>query len=295
MPKITILVGPPSSGKTTWCNNYKPLVDGEAIRINQDEQGKDGHKEIFFKALKEGKNIFLDRMNFNISQRRRYLDPAKTKGYDTEIVVFHVSMSECLHRCNGRENHPTIKDEETARKAVTFFFKNYERVEDDETNKVTRLGWVDSNASKCVVCDLDGTLANVEHRRKYVQVEKPEKPNWKKFFDTMGEDKVNKWCSELLKNMNDNYFIVYATGRPGDYMDITKKWLDKYNLRFPFHSLFSRLEGDYRKDSIVKEIILEFEIKTRYNILFVVDDRKQVVEKWRQHGYVVLQCDKGDF
>ena len=111
----------------------------------------------------------------------------------------------------------------------------------------------------------------------------------------MVDDTVNEWCRALITDMSEKYPIVYATGRAGEYNDITEMWLQENGLRTPGSLLFSRLPGDYRKDNIVKEIILEFEIKTRYGILFVVDDRKQVVDMWRSHGNVVLQCDEGDF
>ena len=57
-----------------------------------------------------------------------------------------------------------------------------------------------------------------------------------------------------------------------------------------------RPRDDHRKDDIVKEIILDFEIKTRVNnILFAVDDRQSVVDLWRNRGITTLACAKGDF
>lgn len=56
-----------------------------------------------------------------------------------------------------------------------------------------------------------------------------------------------------------------------------------------------RPRNDYRRDDIVKEIILDFEILTRYTPIFMIDDRTQVVEMWRRRGFVCLQCAKGNF
>jgi hypothetical protein len=47
----------------------------------------------------------------------------------------------------------------------------------------------------------------------------------------------------------------------------------------------------------IKEIILDFEIFPRYNVLFAVDDRKQVIDMYRNKNIIVLDCagEKGNF
>lgn len=56
-----------------------------------------------------------------------------------------------------------------------------------------------------------------------------------------------------------------------------------------------RRSGDFRPDYIVKEVILDFEILTRYTPYIIIDDRDQVVKMWRRRGYTCLQCAPGDF
>lgn len=286
------MAGPPGSGKTTAIKQHPFL--SKLTRISQDEMGKEGHFEAFTEAIKKGENVVVDRMNFNKKQRRRYIESAKKAGYRVDIAIQHTPKEACYSRCIKREGHETIKTKEDAQSAIDFFFKNYERPEPDEADSISNLGWSDGH-TMCIVCDLDGTLANVDHRRKYVRVEKPDKPNWKKFFDKMVDDPVNTWCSELITMMSDRYPIVYATGRPADYEFETKGWLEKNGLMLGGAKLFMREAGDYRSDRIVKQNILDFEIKTRYDILFVVDDRKQVVDMWRDNSYTVLQCAEGNF
>lgn len=290
-PTITLMVGPPGSGKSTKAKEI--AQQDNCVYINQDEQGKTGHLNLFQQARENGRNIVIDRMNFNKAQRNRYLEPVKHQ-YHTRIIIIHCPAHTCLVRCLSRESHPTIKTKEDADKAIDMFFRKYERVGDIEVDEVIRDGWVDKYAEQVIVCDLDGTLANVEHRRHFVR---EGKKDWKSFFDNMVNDTVNRWCEAILDAMSGKgrYRAVYATGRPKDYFEHTFQWLVKNSLTYDGYHLFMRRKSDSRRDDIVKEIILEFEIKTRYNILFCLDDRKQVVDMWRKHGYTVLQCDEGNF
>jgi hypothetical protein len=56
-----------------------------------------------------------------------------------------------------------------------------------------------------------------------------------------------------------------------------------------------RKADDYRKDSIIKKEIYDNDIFPRYNVLFVYDDRNQVVEMWRGLGVKVFQVELGNF
>ena len=318
MATITLMVGPPGSGKSTLAQERERL--GGVIRVSQDDQGKEGHMAAFEQALKDGHDVIVDRMNFNKEQRNRYLEPARKLGYATRIIVVHTPLRTCLERCNQRTDHPTIKDTKSASQAVNFFFQNYERVEDGEADEVFRLGWVDVNAPKAIICDLDGTLCDVEHRRHFVRPPKntlvgPDgsmvqvlgnfepvamdqelpkfKKNWKAFFDGIPDDKLNQWCAEILHTMKASHPIVLCSGRDDNQRRMTVDWLDKHEIQYDH--LFMRGRGDSRRDDVVKEIILDFEILTRYNVHFTIDDRDQVVKMWRKRGLTCLQCDFGDF
>ena len=56
-----------------------------------------------------------------------------------------------------------------------------------------------------------------------------------------------------------------------------------------------RKEGDFRRDSIVKQEIYEQHIKDKYVVEFVLDDRDLVVSKWRELGLKCLQVQPGAF
>jgi len=172
-----------------------------------------------------------------------------------------------------------------------MFFTKYERVTDEEADRVLRC-WPEGYKTPAIWVDADNTLSDASHREHYVQ---GPKKNWPAFFAGMSEDPVNGWCKKMTVGMSYCSHILICSGRPEDYREQTEKWLKYHDI--PYDQLIMRRTNDSRKDSIVKEIMLEFEIKTKYNLLFCVDDRKQVIDQIRSHGIVVLDCagEKGHF
>lgn len=151
-----------------------------------------------------------------------------------------------------------------------------------------------SNLKKTILVDLDGTLTNCDHRVHFLYPKVGGKKDWKSFYEAMGDDEIHLWCHELMIAMQkQGYGIVFVTGRDENYRDLTTAWLEKHNVSYD--ELHMRKFGDHRDDYLVKEEIYNSEIKPRMNVLFVVDDRKSVVEKWRQLGLVCLQCAEGNF
>lgn len=119
-PTVFIMVGPPGSGKSYRAK----LLD--AVYISQDEQGK-GHMVLFMNALKGGRDIVVDRMNFNKEQRSRYIKPAKKAGFRIVIALMNVddrdgNKQRALNRCN----HPTIKNRHDFKRATNTFYQLYE-------------------------------------------------------------------------------------------------------------------------------------------------------------------------
>jgi adenylate kinase family enzyme len=287
MPKLIVLVGPPGSGKSTLAKEYE--AQG-FVRISQDDQGKHGHREAFQAALTANSNVVIDRMNFNLLQRTRYLFDAKVLDYETEIIVIHEPRQVCISRCSLRDGHPTIKTGQDAVSAINMFFSKYERPTPDEADTVT-FRYPEGEKDLAVICDLDGTLCNIDHRLHFVKREG--KKDWKSFFEGLVDDRPNKWCSRLIEDLAQRQVIVFASGRPDTYYSDTHEWLDAEG--FPTNHLYMRCRGDHRADYVAKEIILDFEILTRFKPLFFIDDRKQVVDLWRRRGFVCLACAEGEF
>ncbi len=139
---------------------------------------------------------------------------------------------------------------------------------------------------RTIIVDLDGTLADIGHRRHHVQ-QKPK--DWQAFFEGMELDPINSWCRTLMLAMHKEGFrIAIVSGRPDSYERQIREWLMKYSI--PYESLHLRRDKDFRPDDIVKREILHRNFN-KEDILFVVDDRESVVRMWREEGLVCLQCN----
>jgi len=143
----------------------------------------------------------------------------------------------------------------------------------------------DMSKRLAIICDLDGTLANIDHRKHYV--EKKGKKDWKNFFLEMSLDDLNDWCKKLLEQMSLRYDVILCTGRPETFRQETEDWLKVHEI--PYQRLLMRPAKDMRSDDEMKSSLYEQEIAPLYEIVFIVDDRPSAVNMWRKKGLVCLQ------
>lgn len=143
-----------------------------------------------------------------------------------------------------------------------------------------------------IIVDLDGTLCNTVHRQHHMN---GPKKDWKAFYGAIAEDDPNEWCRTIVEmHAERGYEILFVSGRPGQYREVTETWLKRV-MPMVQYTLLMRPEGDFRKDCDVKLEIYQQHIEPYYNIAFALDDRQQVVDMWRAQGITCLQCAKGDF
>ena len=145
--------------------------------------------------------------------------------------------------------------------------------------------------TKIVVFDIDGTLANVDHRRQFV-ASRPK--NWAAWNAGIPNDTVNEDIKWMLNSFLDaDATIILCSGRGEETRAVTEQWL-RDNAIYSA-ALFMRKVKDYRKDSIVKVELLQ-QIREQWGEPFLwVDDRTQVVDAIRAEGIRVLQVAPGDF
>ena len=99
--------------------------------------------------------------------------------------------------------------------------------------------------------------------------------------------------ASLVERYQEDTTIIVLTGRDGSCKQLTIDWLTDNGI--VYDEIYTRAEGDERKDSIIKRELFDNHIRGRYNVEFVLDDRNQVVEMWRQMGLKCLQVAEGNF
>lgn len=142
---------------------------------------------------------------------------------------------------------------------------------------------------RAVLVDLDGTLASVQWRVHHVA--RPPR-DWSAFFAGMGADTPVPWVVDLLRADHGDTAKLILSGRPDDYREACRLWLDRHGV--PHDELILRAVGDFRPDHVVKAELYEHTIAPRYDVALVLDDRPSVVAMWRRRGlYVIQPTDPG--
>ena len=138
------------------------------------------------------------------------------------------------------------------------------------------------NLLEAIIVDIDGTVAIRGDRSPY---------DWSK----VGLDTPNNYVLNVIWTLKEasKTNIVFLSGRDEICRQETIKWLN-YQIHFDDYQLFMRAEGDMRKDSIVKEEIYNREIKDKYFVTAVFDDRLQVCRMWHKLGLPLFRVGDPD-
>lgn len=144
-----------------------------------------------------------------------------------------------------------------------------------------------------IIVDIDGTIAKVGDRLKYLQ---QEKKDWDSFYEHCDEDEPIKDIIELIELMQiHEYNIVFCTGRRESVRKKTEDWLFKNIWCLREYKLLMRKDNDWRHDTEVKPELLANAGITPDDVWFVLEDRDSVVATLRGLGFRVLQVDEGKF
>lgn len=282
--------GLPASGKSTLANDLMQRY-GNTVRINKDllrtmlhfdrftgpNEGKtrDAARVLAKTFLEKGVNVIIDDTNLNPGTLQSWKDLAKEIDAKLEYHEMKTPFEECLRRDAEREK--SVGEHVIYGMALSSGI--YQKPE-----------------KGIVICDLDGTLADISHRLHFVKnLPEGEKKNWKAFFEGIPGDTLRTDVADmLLKYEGCGHEVFLVSGRPDTYRDLTEAWLEKVFKGYkPYKALIMRRGDDKRPDTEVKQGIYESLFKDKYPIEVVIDDRPSVIRMWREQGLTVNDVGDG--
>jgi predicted kinase len=282
MKKVLVLVGLPASGKSTFAHELLLKEPGQWVRSNKDSLREMAHAsywsggnekfilklrdQIILMALESGKHVIVDDTNFG-----KHIDQIKELVKDLAVVevndsFLQVSLEECIRR-------DTKRPKPVGKGVILEMYRKYIEV-------AAPLIAYNPNLPDAIIVDMDGTLSLLNGRSPYDAT-------------TCDQDPVNQPVLDTVLMWQKSIKVIIMSGRTDDSRPPTEKWLAQYGVE-PV-GVFMRATGDQRKDSIIKKELFDRHVQGKYNIKFVLDDRKQVVQMWRSIGLTVFQVAEGDF
>lgn len=305
--KLILTRGIQGSGKSTWAKAWVEEDPNHRIRFNNDDIRNmlgpywipnrenlvsEIKKQTIANAMRFGYDIVVDNMNLNPKEIKYWEDMVNTHNnllndpkivqpswlqweYEIEFKDFFISVEECVRRDAMRPNpigEKVIRD--TWRRYKHFIQTTL--VEEYVDNIMRYTG-----KPKCIVIDMDSTMCFNTTKRPW-------------FGDGAAEgminDVPNTGVCDVVRQLQEQYLVVVATGRDTSQEEVTKQWLAKQGINVDEY--FFRTLGDYRKGvEVKKEQIIS--ILNKYDIVAVFEDCEPIVNMYRDMGLTVLQPNKG--
>lgn len=142
-----------------------------------------------------------------------------------------------------------------------------------------------------VIFDVDGTLMDLDHRRKFLDGSMGKK-DWSGFVNATKDDTPKDQIHSVAKALAaQGHRIIILTGRNQAQHDITALQLKD----IPYDTMVMRPDDNYDADQDLKAGMLDYLINSGYNPTLVFDDRDAVVNMWRDKGLICCQVAPGDF
>jgi len=314
MTTLTITRGLPSSGKTTWAKGEVAESGGGMVRINRDDfrvmlfgvagQGYyDCTKEELWSrektvtrvqhsaiqaALGLNKDIVVDDTNMPVRRCRELRSIATRAGADFKVQSFaNVPLDTCLEWNAARPEDARVPEKVIRDMHLRFLNGGLAEVPDEKEPGGVEPVVKNAGLPNAYLFDIDGTLALMGDRNPFDE-------------SRVHEDAVNVDVSTVLqylaRNLEDYNVnsrvdtpptIIVMSARTDGCKTATAEWLTKNGV--PFSELHMRAAGDMRKDREVKYDLFNENIRGKYNVLGVFDDRVSVLRMWEALGLTTFR------
>ena len=293
---IILTRGLPGSGKSTYAIKWVDEDPTTRARVNRDDiryelygeyvmkndkrgsvKDKENHvTEVQHSRLKEalaaGKSVIVDDTNLNPRSFQTFSKLANEHNVGLSNVDFPIDIDECIRRNNNRDR--VVPEHIIRGMASKCMGSNGEFHLFPNTYPVKEFV-KPATKRHAIIFDADGTLVDVRGIRHYVR------GKWRD-FDSFHRSSLFSPPVQSVVDMafdadREGYAVIVVTAREDKYRDVTQAWLDKHAV--PYENIYMRPTGDSRKDSIVKEELLE-RILEDYDVVHAVDDNPAVKEVW---------------
>lgn len=309
MPTLIATRGLPASGKTTLARAWVADDPVRRARVNRDDLRAMLHDSAFVQQtgatpgtersimaardaavtslLRCGLDVIVDDTNLRVRTVRDLRRLAVLAGADFEVRdLTNVPLEECLRRNANRTGVRRVPDDRVRDLYQRFVRgKPYPLPLPDEAGDAmgVALPYVPvPGTPAAVVVDVDGTVALMRGRSPYEETR-------------VHEDRPNPPVIAAVRAMYAaGYAVVFCSGRTEACRPATQTWLREH-VAVPYAALHMRPVGDARKDTRVKAEIFDREIRHRWNVVGVFDDRASVVAMWRSLGLTVFAVADGNF
>lgn len=335
MRTLFIYKGLPGSGKSTLAAELIRKEPKRWIRVNRDDlrgmavgPGNNPHardtdredlvrsfkEELVRKAFTAGYDVILDDTHLVPMTVKKLHQLAASVG-DVKVIekAVNVSVADCISRDVNRTGFAHVGEKIIRDMARGAGIDKGKKLSDKEVYYEPRpdsfkVVIQDESLPKAIMCDLDGTLAIIGDRTPYdaTDCDVKDLPNW-------------PVIRAVLAMHAQGVKVIFMSGRDQKYRPETKRFIEKYCLRENrenffvngklkvvaepiFYELHMRGETapdpdklDQRKDAVIKQELFDRYVAGKYHVLFVLDDRNQVVDFWRSIGLTCFQVAPGQF
>jgi predicted kinase len=304
MAKLKILRGVSGSGKSTFAESQAGnpvIVSRDRIRAgifgsaDQDYYAvpkevlsrKESlvskvHDNAIVEALRAGHDVIAD----NTHTRMKYVNAtaalAHKVGAEVEVITFDVPLKTAIERnaMRGKLGGRVVPEDVIRKQHSELAGSKNDQLAQPQ---VVRPYNGTPGKPKAFLVDIDGTLAHMRDYRGPF--------DWHKVH----LDDVDEVVADAVAYIQSSGMIstIVMSGRDEVCRNETENWLLDHGIYFD--KLFMRPEKDMRKDNIVKAELFDAYVRDNFDVQFVLDDRQQVVDMWREMGLTCLQVAPGDF